>query len=234
MICQRAPDRRQRRAPDQVAHLVDADARASRCGPASTSAWEPASTVWHCVALAAAGSPGRCSHCSAAANAIAALDRPDPGGPVNSQAWLIPCPPAAARSASTTRCWPTRSSQTVTRRPGGVGLRRAAARPARGPAAAISSTVGAGVEHEVVVGVGGGQVEERLPHPLVELQRLAPRSGRGPRTGPARARGSRSSTTVRCGRRSRVAQRATCLDLARRRGRGRRPGRPASSRRSGR
>ena len=35
----------------------------------------------------------RCSHCSAAANATAALERPEPGGPVNSHAWLIPCPP---------------------------------------------------------------------------------------------------------------------------------------------
>ena len=29
------------------------------------------------------------SHCSAAANARAATDRPEPGGPVNSQAWVI-------------------------------------------------------------------------------------------------------------------------------------------------
>ena len=56
-----------------------------------TSAWEPASTVWHSWhSPQPASGPGPRSHCSAAAKAIAALDRPEPGGPVNSQAWFIP------------------------------------------------------------------------------------------------------------------------------------------------
>ena len=53
-----------------------------------------------------------CSHCSPAAKAIAALDRPDPGGPVNNQACDMS--PATARwSRSMTARWPTRPSQTV-------------------------------------------------------------------------------------------------------------------------
>ena len=70
-----------------------------------TSACEPASTVWHAWhSPQPASGPWPSSHSRAAANATAALDRPDPGGPVKSQAWLIPWPAAADRSASTTRC----------------------------------------------------------------------------------------------------------------------------------
>jgi len=56
------------------------------------------------------------AHSSAAANARAAFDRPDPGGPVISQAWLIACAsPAAARwSTATAASWPTSSCHTVT------------------------------------------------------------------------------------------------------------------------
>ena len=60
---------------------------------------------------------------SAAANARAATDRPDPGGPVNSQACVMPstCSPrssraataAACSSSATTRSWPTRSLKTA-------------------------------------------------------------------------------------------------------------------------
>ena len=84
----------------------------------STSAWVPASTVWH---ASQSPQPPR-GHCSAAANARAALDRPDPGGPVNSQACVMPsagsprraasADRAAAASTSTARSWPTRSSHT--------------------------------------------------------------------------------------------------------------------------
>ena len=53
-----------------------------------TSAWLPASTVWHEWHTP---QPGGCSsHSSAAANAIAALERPEPGGPMKRNAWLIP------------------------------------------------------------------------------------------------------------------------------------------------
>ena len=51
-----------------------------------TSGWLPASAVWQ----AWHWPQPPCSHCSAAANASAALERPEPGGPVNSQAWVIP------------------------------------------------------------------------------------------------------------------------------------------------
>ena len=59
---------------------------------------------------------------SAAANARAATDRPEPGGPVNSQAWVIPvarsprstaaAAAAAWRSSATTSSWPARSPNT--------------------------------------------------------------------------------------------------------------------------
>src|SRR5664280_1561759 len=56
------------------------------------------------------------AHSSAAANARAAFERPDPGGPVISQAWLIACAsPAAARwSTATAASWPTSSCHTLT------------------------------------------------------------------------------------------------------------------------
>ena len=57
-----------------------------------TSAWLPASTVRHDLQVP---HPVPVSHWSAAAKATAALERPDPGGPVKSQAWVIPSPPAA-------------------------------------------------------------------------------------------------------------------------------------------
>src|SRR6185436_3582163 len=68
----------------------------------------------------------------AAANARAVFDRPDPGGPVKSQAWVIPdaVPPAstwpaavtARRKVSAVGCCPTRSSQTLTDVPPGRDL----------------------------------------------------------------------------------------------------------------
>jgi adenylate cyclase len=54
----------------------------------STSGWVPASAV-----LQASQLPHPFSwQTSAAAKALAMLDRPDPGGPVKSQAWDISCP----------------------------------------------------------------------------------------------------------------------------------------------
>ena len=58
----------------------------------------------HLAALftGAAADDVRLVHSRAAAKATAALDRPDPGGPVKSQAWVIallpPLPPLAAPS----------------------------------------------------------------------------------------------------------------------------------------
>ena len=60
------------------------------------------------VALAAAA----VGHWSAAANAIAALERPEPGGPVKSHDWVIPWPVAAVCSVEMMWRWPTRLSQT--------------------------------------------------------------------------------------------------------------------------
>ena len=52
----------------------------------STSGWLPARTVWQEEQWPQPPS----GHCSAAANARAATDRPDPGGPVNSHACVKP------------------------------------------------------------------------------------------------------------------------------------------------
>ena len=73
------------------------------------SGWEPASAVrqaWH------SPQPVPRSHCSAAANAMAALDRPEPGGPVNSHAWVIPWPATARCRVATVSGWPTSVDQT--------------------------------------------------------------------------------------------------------------------------
>ena len=83
----------------------------------------------------------------------------------------MPCPPAAVASErSTTTRWPTSVSQTVMR---GV---LAWAEQRRDPLADRGGDLvdrQPGVEHEVVVGVGGGHLAERLAHPLVELHGLA-------------------------------------------------------------
>ena len=50
-----------------------------------TSAWVPSSAVRHSWHTPQPPS----GHCSAAAKARAATERPDPGGPVNSQAWVM-------------------------------------------------------------------------------------------------------------------------------------------------
>ena len=90
-----------------------------------TSGWLRLSTVWHAEHSPQPRLSGR-SHCRAAASARAATDRPDPGGPVNSQACVIApvgtsSPEAIARAAAaafrrtaTASSWPTRASQTVT------------------------------------------------------------------------------------------------------------------------
>ncbi len=96
-----------------------------------TSAWVPASAVVHAghVPQPPAG------HCSAAAKARAALDRPEPGGPVMSQAWVIADGSATApRSTATAASWPTTPSHTLMCEP------PRGARPGPGPLAAISST----------------------------------------------------------------------------------------------
>ena len=61
-----------------------------------TSACVPASTVRHSWQVPSPPS----GHCSAAAKARAATDRPEPGGPVNSQAWVIAAGSATAARSS--------------------------------------------------------------------------------------------------------------------------------------
>jgi hypothetical protein len=55
----------------------------------------------------------------AAAKATAADERPEPGGPVKIQAWVISCESALVRDAATAPCkisvmwdWPTKESKT--------------------------------------------------------------------------------------------------------------------------
>ena len=91
----------------------------------STSACVPIRTVWQAEHVP----QPPFGHCSAAAIARAAVDRPDPGGPVKSQACVIAAPgcadsvigsppkiasaaATARRSSATTRSCPTRSSKT--------------------------------------------------------------------------------------------------------------------------
>ncbi len=79
-----------------------------------TSGWVPAIVVVH--AWHTPHPP--CGHCSAAAKARAATDRPEPGGPVTSHACVMAAGLAtAACSAATADSCPTTSSHTVTSGP---------------------------------------------------------------------------------------------------------------------
>ena len=101
------------------------------------------------------------SQFSAAAKALAALERPEPGGPVNSQACVSPSPSAAWRSWATTAGWPCRSSQTVMR---SACRADASSDSTRSRISAASSSTGSrAVQHQVVPGPGRGQVQEGLP-----------------------------------------------------------------------
>ena len=120
-----AQRRAHRRPADQVAHLVHPDRqhlgahqRDVGMGPGQRRCGSP------CTRRSR-----RERHCSAAAKARAALDRPDPGGPVNSQAWLIACDsPATARCrVATAASWPISSAQTpsiMATRPAYLAVRR--------------------------------------------------------------------------------------------------------------
>ncbi|PQM49427.1 hypothetical protein C1Y40_00356 [Mycobacterium talmoniae] len=57
-----------------------------------TSAWVPAIVVVQTRHCPQPGTSGEV-HCSAAAKHSAATERPDPGGPVTSQAWVMVPPP---------------------------------------------------------------------------------------------------------------------------------------------
>jgi len=77
-----------------------------------TSGWEPDIASRQLLHVPHPG--GDSSHCRAAAKARAATDRPEPGGPVNSHAWVMARGSATARRrTSTTWSCPTSSSQTL-------------------------------------------------------------------------------------------------------------------------
>lgn len=99
-----------------------------------TSAWVPIRLVWQPSQNPQPGDPPRArsglTHWRAAAKARAAVERPEPGGPVKSQACVIfdasatgvwsttavtwaSASRAAASSCALTFSWPTRSSHTV-------------------------------------------------------------------------------------------------------------------------
>ena len=116
ITCQRPPagDSDARRTRSRVS-LTPMDSRSVRTN--STSAWVPTSVVWQPSQKpqpgAAPSARSGLTHCRAAAKARAAVERPEPGGPVKSQAWVIrdPAPPdvttasasaAAADSSATT------------------------------------------------------------------------------------------------------------------------------------
>ena len=103
--------RAHRGPPHQHAHLVDADAQLLRTDDRDVGMRPRQGRT---AAGALRSRP--VAHSNAAANARAAFDRPDPGGPVINQAWLIACAsPAAARwSTATAASWPTSSCHTVT------------------------------------------------------------------------------------------------------------------------
>ena len=132
MTCHRPPEGC-RAARETRARASGTPIESLRVLTTSTSAWVPASTVWH---AGHSPQPPR-GHCNAAAKARAAVDRPEPGGPVTSQACVMPVPgsprrpasaaAAARRRTATAGCCPTRSAQT----PGARSLTgpRAGARP---------------------------------------------------------------------------------------------------------
>ena len=69
--------------------MISRDSLMLRVSPSGTttvtSGWVPPSAVWQAWQCPQPAS----GHCSAAASARAAIERPEPGGPVNSHAWLI-------------------------------------------------------------------------------------------------------------------------------------------------
>ena len=144
-------------------------------------------TVWQ---AAHSPQPWR-GHCSAAANARAATERPEPGGPVNSQAWVIAAGSSAARRSSATAAgWPTTSSQTLTAPPPAVR-----STPAAGVAYPCAAILRGRGSERWVCGERGG-VGGRAPG----AGRLRSADGPGVGARAARAVASRQAGR-RCGRR---------------------------------
>lgn len=122
----------------------------------STSGWELDMTSEH-----PSHSPHPTSgpvHSRAAANALAAVDLPEPGGPVMSHEWVIPGPPLRAAVAARFRVsiaasWPARSSKTLIAGPD--ISRDLSDRPA-------------GVDDDEPVRLGRSDVEEGLADSAVE------------------------------------------------------------------
>ena len=232
--CQRPSDGRRAagRRPARIsATEIDSPSGTTEC----TSGWLRVSDR----AAAPQHSPqprGSRSHCSAAANARAATERPEPAGPVNSQACVIAPASRAARrdsaaaaaaaacSVATASSWPISSSQTLTPLPdqrhpcghrrsrgGGAGrAARAARRPRAGRRAAISSGGGVASSDQVAARVGLGQHAERRAAPARGTPATRPRACRPTprrRRGPGPPRAGTSSSTVRSGAQTPVAHR---------------------------
>src|SRR3712207_3135295 len=144
------------------------------------SAWVPARTVWQAWQVPSPPS----GHCRAAANARAATDLPDPGGPVNSQAWVIaPASATAARSSATAVGWPTTPAQTPSLRVAVMGA-SSRSRAARWWAALCSCLrltcrsrvqlrrrAGLGVR-PVALALGRWRTRSRRPSQLLQRQAL--------------------------------------------------------------
>ena len=159
----------------------------------STSACPPSGAVRH-----ASHTPHPSSgHTSAAAKQVAAVERPEPGGPVMSQACVMPGPGSPRRmcSASVDRSRQLLDHGVLADEPlpdlAGISAPRARTRTRARMAAATSSMPPPRVEHEVAIGLGLGQCEERRPHCSVVLERLGLEPVALARTGPGPPRGRR-------------------------------------------
>ena len=111
----------------------------------------------------------------AAAKAFAALERPEPGGPVKSHACVSPSPWAAWRSWATTACWPWRSSQTVMRccfaHGAALGDGQQGFDAFEDPCGEFGNRQ-AGGQHQIGPGPGRCHVQEGRPDRGVEFVRL--------------------------------------------------------------
>src|SRR5690606_16545961 len=134
-----------------------------------TSACVPARAVrhsWH-VPQPPAG------HCRAAAKARAAMDRPEPGGPVTSQAWVMAEGSATApRSTSTAAGWPTTSSQTLTATPSCSGASLGTRQVPAGAHvhAEVRRDAGEQLHRDRLHGLGAAEHEVALRVPRGEVQ----------------------------------------------------------------
>ena len=241
-------DRRQRRAVHQLAHVLDVEHRGLGAGHADVgvragerrTAGVALAAARAALALQGGGEgdrgvgatgPGRAGEQPGVRHPLA-RDRPLEGR--DGVRLADQRGPDAASVTSTSGAHALGSAVGQTGRSVRTQPGSSSGRAGPGSRPAISSTGLPGVDHEVVLGGRRGELQEHLAHPLVELDRLGLDAVALLEPGQALLRARGRARTVRCGRRSPVAQRATRSTLAVQRGPGRRPGRRAWSRRSGR